>query len=258
MKLKKLILLIPFIYLYACNSKSNEKTGEITTNDFSDATTAQKTTNITPLLYEDIYKDVGITGINYSNGQFDLDFLGESMRLGAQDPNSSDFLKSTAIGHHIEIHILGKDCIEANGTPIKYALEDGVHDLVVFSSTSHNISVKNPKAQIAARVTIANGKLVNGEMIPYSYILSNCNVNQHVNSDGTAIFDFYIRGATLGLSHMVELTLNGKSFAINKWQPVVLHGLKKGDNLLEVKLRNNIGGIVESPVLPLQVNYFME
>ncbi len=252
MKFLRFTLLIPFIYLYACNSKSNEISTE---KNGQNKTTAVQKTSITPLLYQDIYRDVGITGINYSNGQFDLDFLGESMRLGEKEENGSGHLKNSDIGHHIEIHILGKDCIEANSTPIQYALEDGTYDVVVFSSTSHNICVKNPKAQVAARISIKDGKLASGEMIPYSYILANCNVNQHVNEDGTAIFDFYIRGATLGLSHTVELKLNGKSFAVNKWQPVILHGLKKGDNVLEVKLRDNVGGIVASPVLPLEVIY---
>ncbi len=265
MKRYILCLTIPLLFnLYACSEKSNGNAAKISEKNqdsqvlATSEASSEQNSEPSIRIYDDqasaqAFKNVGLTNITYKDGKFDFIFLNEGMDLGQFDGDPSESMQNP-IGHHIEIHVSGVGCKEANYTPIDFTLEDGTYDILALVSTSKNIFLKGPRSQVAARIELKNGKMISANLIPIPLMIANCGAETTFDEEGNGLLDLYFRNITLGISHVIQVKVNGKSFAVNKWKPLLLRNLKKGENVVEVYLRDHAGQLVKRDPLTLIYN----
>ncbi|MCB9080378.1 MAG: hypothetical protein H6555_01575 [Lewinellaceae bacterium] len=245
-----LLLALLATFTFTSCKKKTATADTASTEQAAPAAPAMKYT-LTPFAASTAYPDATLESMSYKNGQFK--FKLSNYQLGTQTPDASaKMCANSAEGQHIHLIVDSYPYAAKYTADFPYDVADGDHYLLAFLSRSYHESIKNGKAFIAQKVSVANKGITKAESITQPMLFYSRPKGDYVGADTKKIMlDFFLVNATLGTDYKVKAMINDEEHMIDTWQPYYIEGLPMGKNLITLTLVDKEGNKVDTPLNPV-------
>ncbi|MEM9836813.1 MAG: phosphopeptide-binding protein [Bacteroidota bacterium] len=204
------------------------------------------------------FPDAAITDMKYEGGKFM--FTATGYEFGVQTPDADQLMCANSDkGQHIHL-IVDNGPYMAKYTPeFEQAIEDGEHHILAFLSRSYHLSIKNPAAGRAMKVTAQDGTFTAAEDITEPMLFYSRPKGTYRGKKATenVILDFYPVNAPAD-QYQVKAEINGQSFVLDGYQPRYIKGLPMGENTVTLTLLDQAGEVVDTPLNPVTRTFTLE
>lgn len=179
-------------------------------------------------------------------GKNDFTFEVDSYHLKQQTPEaSSNQLANSHKGQHIHF-IVNNGPYQAKYDPTFQAdLNDSSNIVLAFLSRSFHESVKEEGAYVLKQYKFSNEPTnIDIDEDPLLFY-SRPKGTYELDQGDKILLDFYLVNTKLSRSgNKVKVTLDDHEFIVDKWQPYLIEGLKKGEHEIQIELIDSNGNSV--------------
>jgi hypothetical protein len=192
-------------------------------------------------------------------GEADFNFTVTNYELGQQTPDAADKgLANSGKGQHIHLIVNNGPYFARYEPSFTHQLDSGNNVILAFLSRSYHESVKNANAYVLTQASVGEGVKPANLDAPHMFY-SRPKGTYKGDGANKVLLDFFLHNCDLSPDgNKVRATINGTSFVIAEWTPLVMEGLPMGENTVKLELLDAKGELVASPFNPVERTFMLE